>query len=149
MVVAKRQGKEKPGETEQRKVRGPEWGPGVGQTALLASSVYIGQAQGRRETRKEEPQGWGPLSLFSLCLLGWHALTPWGCISPHFLNKTELYGAVTRICQRVVTLICHGEWWHGLSEGFNTGLLLLIFVVMRQNWGNYRLPWCRYAAGAH
>ena len=43
-MVAKRQGKEKPVKIEQRKVQGPEWGPQVKQTALLASPIYIGQA---------------------------------------------------------------------------------------------------------
>ena len=60
MVVAKRQGREKPAKMEQRKFRGLEWGPQVGQTALLAgldSPVYIGQAQGEEKTQKEEPRG--------------------------------------------------------------------------------------------
>ena len=39
MAVAKRQGREKPAKIEWRKVRGPEWGPQVKQTALLASPV--------------------------------------------------------------------------------------------------------------
>ena len=63
MAVAKRQGREKPTKIEQRKVR-QEWGPQVEQTALLASPIYIGQAQGEeKKTSKEEPKGWG----FSLC----------------------------------------------------------------------------------
>ena len=49
MMVAKRQGREKPTKTEQRKVSGPEWGPRVKQTALLASPIYIGQAQGEEK----------------------------------------------------------------------------------------------------
>ena len=47
MVVAKRQGREKPAKIEQRKVkegRGLEWGPQVDQTALLDSPIYIRQA---------------------------------------------------------------------------------------------------------
>ena len=44
MVVAKRQRREKPAKIEHRKVQGPEWGPQVKQTALLASPIYIGQA---------------------------------------------------------------------------------------------------------
>ena len=36
----------KRGKIEQRKVRGPEWGPQVKQTTLLAGPVYIGPAQG-------------------------------------------------------------------------------------------------------
>ena len=47
MAATKRQGREKPAKIEgQRKVRGPESGPQVEQTALLASPIYIGQAQG-------------------------------------------------------------------------------------------------------
>ena len=46
MVVAKRQGREKPVKIEQRKVRGPEWGPQVEQTTFLANPIYIVQAQG-------------------------------------------------------------------------------------------------------
>ena len=45
MAVAKRKG-EKPTKIEQRKFWGPEWGPQVKQTALLAGPIYIGQAQG-------------------------------------------------------------------------------------------------------
>ena len=59
MVVAKRQRKEKPMKIEQRKVRGPEWGPQVKQTALLASPIYIGQAQGEeKKTYKKRSQNW-------------------------------------------------------------------------------------------
>ena len=49
MVVAKRQGREKPMKIEQRKVRGPEGGPQVEQTAFLSSPIYTGQAQGGRK----------------------------------------------------------------------------------------------------
>ena len=48
MVVAKRQGREKPAKIEQRKVWEPEWGPQVKQTTLLAGPIYIGQAQGEK-----------------------------------------------------------------------------------------------------
>ena len=44
MAVAKRQ-REKPVKIKQMKVQGPERGPQVKQTALLASPIYIGQAQ--------------------------------------------------------------------------------------------------------
>ena len=83
MVVAKRRGGEKPVKIEQRKVRGPQ----ADQTALLASPVYIGQAQGEGKTYKRRSQ-----SVFSLlrtgalphsllfASLGWHALTPQGRI---------------------------------------------------------------------
>ena len=46
MVVAKRQRREKPAKIEQRKVRELERRPQVKQTALLASPIYIGHAQG-------------------------------------------------------------------------------------------------------
>ena len=97
MVVDKRQGREKPVEIEQRKVRGLEGGPKVEQTALLAGPIYIGQAQGEGKTyKKRRPKGQGSLSpspalltLVSLRLLGQHALMPRGCIFL-YLNKTEL-----------------------------------------------------------
>ena len=70
MVVAKRQGREKPGEIEQRKVRGPEWGPQVEQTALLASPIYIGQAQGEEEKHKKRSQRAGGLSSLRVFWVG-------------------------------------------------------------------------------
>ena len=90
MAAAKRQGREKPAKIEQRKVRGPERGPQVEQTALLASPIYIGQAQGEEKNiYKGEPKGRGPL-LFSLHL--WVSVP--SCLedvfSYHFLNKIEL-----------------------------------------------------------
>ena len=102
--MAKRQGREKPVKIEQRKVWEPEWGPQVEQTALLASPIYIGQAQGEEKTYKKRSQRAGvssptrahSLSLFSSHLLGWHALIAQGCIFLYFLNKTELsHRAVT------------------------------------------------------
>ena len=64
MAVAKRQGMEKAAKIEQRKVWEVEWGPKVKQTALLASPIYIGQAQGEEKNIfKKEPKGQGPLSL--------------------------------------------------------------------------------------
>ena len=52
--MAKRQRREKPAKLEQRKVRGLEWEPQVKQTALLASPIYIGQAQeGGEKTHKK------------------------------------------------------------------------------------------------
>ena len=55
-------------------------------TALLASLIYIGQAQGVEKNQKEEPILNG---LFS-CLLGQPTPLPQGCIFPFLLNKTEL-----------------------------------------------------------
>ena len=104
MVVVKRQRKEEPTRIEQRKVWGPEWGPQVEWTALLASPIYIGQAQG--EEKKHIKRGAkGPrVSLSHVCALSvslsplcvfWVSMppTPWGCIFLYFLNKTE--GAIT------------------------------------------------------
>ena len=69
MAVAKRQGREKPTKLEQRKVRGPEWGPQIKQIALLASPIYIRQAQGGGgKKHKKRSQNWA--GVFSLpCLL--------------------------------------------------------------------------------
>ena len=40
---------ENPMKIEQRKVQGPEWEPQVKEIALLASPVYIEQAQGEEK----------------------------------------------------------------------------------------------------
>ena len=83
MVVAKRQRKEKPAKMEQKKIQGPESEPQMKQTALLASPVYIGQAQGEEKKHiKEEPK------LSPSLLLGWPSLTPQGCIFLCLPNKT-------------------------------------------------------------
>ena len=132
-VVAKGQGREKPTKTEQRKFRGPEWGPPVGQTALSASPVYTGQAQGEEKTHKNRSQRAGALSfsllfslsLFSSCLLGQHALTPQGCIFLYFLNKTEVSESYNTDCPRAVMR-------RGLYRPS-----LQIFVLTRQNRGDY------------
>ena len=64
MVVAKRQGREKPEKIEQKKVQGPEWGLQVEQIILLANPIYIGQAQGEEKNiEEEEPKGSVCLSL--------------------------------------------------------------------------------------
>ena len=63
MAVAKRQGREKPAKTEQRKVQGLERGPQVEQTALLAGPVYTGQARGEEKTCRKRGRGAGGLSL--------------------------------------------------------------------------------------
>ena len=78
MVVAKRERREKPTEIEERKVRGPETDPQVKQTALLASPIYTGQAQGEEKTYKKRSQRARFLSptcshappLSSLCIFG-------------------------------------------------------------------------------
>ena len=56
MAVAKGQRREKPGKIEQRKVQGPEKQTGQKQTALLASPLYTGQAQGEEKKQKKRSQ---------------------------------------------------------------------------------------------
>ena len=75
MAVAKRQGREKPTKIEQRKVKEQELGPQVEDTALLASPIYIGQAQGEEKKHKKRSQRAGGslshslmLSLSPLCV---------------------------------------------------------------------------------
>ena len=51
MLVAKMQRRKKPSKIEQRNVPGPEWEPRVKQTALLASPINIGLAQGEENKR--------------------------------------------------------------------------------------------------
>ena len=112
MAVAKRQGREKPAKIEQTKVRGPEWGPQVEQIVLLASPIYIGQAQGEekkkkyiyiyiyRERERERgakgpgvsPAHWGTLFFVSL---GRHALNT---SRMDFLLFSKLNRAVTWSC---------------------------------------------------
>ena len=81
MAVAKRQGREKPVKIDQRKVRRQEWGPQVEQKTLLASPIYIGQAQGRKNIEKEAPKDWKGLSLS--CALGCSSLHIFGSICSH------------------------------------------------------------------
>ena len=72
MAVVKRQRREKPSKIEQRKVRGPQ----VKQTALLASPIYVGQAQGEEKKHiKKGAKGSG----ISLCLL----FASFGLACPH------------------------------------------------------------------
>ena len=56
MAVAKRQEREKHAKIEQRKVQELELEPQVEQTALLASPIYIRQAQ-RKEKKKHINRG--------------------------------------------------------------------------------------------
>jgi len=117
MAVAKRQRREKPAKIEQREVRGLARGPQVEQTALRAgwpSLQRAGPGGGKEKHIKRGAKGPGVslsrfLSLFSLGLLGLHALMPRGCIFLYFLNKTELqHRAVTLICLRAVTWSVRG-----------------------------------------
>ena len=150
MVVAKRQGREKPVKLEQRKVPGQEWGPQVEQTALLAGPIYIGQFRGRKKHIKRGAKGPElplslPCSLFSSHPLGRHALMPRGCIFLYFLNKTELsHEAVTLVCLRAVTLaqwraitlICHLKfllWWDRTKE-LHSPLTVAMLDCCRVNW---------------
>ena len=55
---------------EQRKVQGPEREPQVKQTALLASPIYIGQAQReeKKNIQKEEGKGFSSSPVFWIYL---------------------------------------------------------------------------------
>ena len=77
MVVAKRQGSEKPVKIEQRKVQGPQ----VKQTDPWLAQFTQGRFMGRRKNifKKKEPKLSQGL-LFSSCLLGRPVLMPQGCI---------------------------------------------------------------------
>ena len=65
MAVIKRQGREKLAKIEQRKVPGGlELGPQIKQTALLASLIYTGQAQGEEKNIKRGAKIGTEASLF-------------------------------------------------------------------------------------
>ena len=49
---------------EEKKIWGPEWEPQVKQTALLASPIYIGQAQEEEKKHKKEEPKLSPASSF-------------------------------------------------------------------------------------
>ena len=116
MVVAKRQGREKPMKIKQRKVRGPEWVPQVKQHSWP----------------KKRSQNWA--GGLSSGLLSRHALKAWGCIFLYFLNKTQLQNrAVTLVQPRAVALIC--PWAVKLVYR-----LLQLFVVRRQNRRKLQIP---------
>ena len=76
-----RQGREKPVKKEQKKVGGPELGPQVEQTMLLASPVYVGQAQEEKKTYKQRSQRAGVFSLSRV--LGYSSLRVFGSTYPH------------------------------------------------------------------
>ena len=130
MAVAKRQRREKPPKIEQRKVWGPEWGPEIKQTALLASPLYTGQVHQVEKKiyiyikrgAKIEP---GATLLF----------VSFGSSCPHTLRMyiplfSKQNWAVTQSCNtvhpRALTLVRP---------------LLQNFVTMRWNLGIYPLPW--------
>ena len=97
MALAKRQRRDKPVKIEQRKIWGPEWGPQVDQTVLLASPIYIGQAQ--REEKKHVKRG----AKTKTALFFW--------VSPPLCLKDEdVFSFVCQIklsCNRAVTLVHH------------------------------------------
>ena len=91
---------------EQRKVWGPEWGPQVKQIAFLASSVYIGQAQGKEKTHIKRGGKIGPgASLFFMSF---------GSACPHALR---MYFPLLSKQNWAVTWSCDT----GPSEGYNAG----------------------------
>ena len=86
------------------------------QTALLASTIYVGQAQGEEEKHikrgaKVRPEDLSSPHDFGVCM-------PSGRVFLYFLSKTELW-------HRAVTLVRLRGWTAGLS--------LQIFAAMRQN----------------
>ena len=66
MAVAKRQRKEKPAKIEQKKSQGQEWELQVKQTTILASPIYIGQAQGNKKKHMKRKAKIEPLYSFGL-----------------------------------------------------------------------------------
>ena len=96
MAVAKRQRKEKPAKMEQKKIQGPGVRTSVKQTALLASPIYIGQAQqvGDKHINGGSQDRLRPL------LCSWPTLTPQGCTLLCLWNKTLS-------CNQAVTLARH------------------------------------------
>ena len=118
MAVAKRQGKEKPTKIEQRKVWGPEWGPQVGQTALLAGPIYVGQAQGEEKTHKKRSQrARGSLSLPHMHTL---SLSPlcifWVSMPSHLKDVFSFIFEIKMICPRTITWTVQELW---RTKGFN------------------------------
>ena len=77
---------------EEKKLRGLEWEPQVKQTALLASPIYIVQAQGEEKKHVKRGAKIEPL------LWGQPALTPWRCTFLYLPNKTLS-------CNRILTLV--------------------------------------------
>ena len=99
MAVAKRQGREK--STKIQKGRSKDLRQK--KTALLASPIYIGQAQGDAKKHKKRSQSTHCLSLslspphagalphsLLIASLSWHALSLEDGFSCYFLNKIEL-----------------------------------------------------------
>ena len=104
---------------EQRKVWGPEWGPPVKQTALLASPVYTGQSRGRR--KKHIKRG-AKIELGASLLF-----TSFGSACPHASCLEDVFSFA---CQ--IKVSCNT----GLSIASNS-----LLAVARQNRGNDALPW--------
>ena len=111
MMVAKRQGRGKPRKIEQRKVGGSSEDPQVEETALLASPIYKGQAQGEEEKNiKRGAKGPGvshscslislspspSLSLFSLLQCPQREICRIGLL---LCSASSLRGAVPRLFQ--------------------------------------------------
>ena len=92
MVVAKRQRKEKPVKMDQKKIWGLEWEPQVKQTALLASPIYIGQAQWEETKHKKRSQDWASLFWVS---------------PPSYLEDILSFACQIKLsCHLAVTLVC-------------------------------------------
>ena len=87
-MVAKRQRKEKPAKMEQKKIQGLESEPQMKQTALLASPVYTGQAQG--EEKKHVKRGAKIEPGASLLFMSFGSARPHASIFLCLPNTTEL-----------------------------------------------------------
>ena len=142
MAVAKRRGRDKPVKIEQKKVQGPEWGPRVEQTALMAGPVYIGQAQGEGKTyekRSQRARGLCPacvhclpLSL-SLSLFSLHVGSAWAhALRMYFpLFSKGNWGSYNTV----------PELWR--PEGFNVRCFK--FLLRRSRTEEIRLTWQKYS----
>ena len=105
MVVAKWQRRDKPMKMEQRKVPGPGWGPQVKQTALLASSIYTGQAQGEeKKAYKRRSQNWAS---------GLSSLRIFWVSPPSHLKEVFSFACQIKLscntCSSGISIFCCGE----------------------------------------
>ena len=114
MLVTKRQSREKPAKMEQKWIHRLEWESWLKQTAFQISPVCVGQAQegGDKMYKKKKPRR--------------IKASPLGLARPH---TWWVY----------YPLFC--EYKFELKPSCNTGPPFQIFAAVRQNQGNYTLPW--------
>ena len=113
-MVAKRQRKEKTHENRTKEGSRTRARPSGETKALLASPIYIGQAQeGKKKHIKKRSQNWALLFM------------PLGCIFLCLPNKTEMQPSCNTSlplklrCNWVVTLVSHFKfllWWDRIKE---------------------------------